>query len=69
MPRTKEKSKDNKSKETSSALKAFKTSSEVVDFYQYIYDNGLRSEAHKIMSTVLTRIKPQKKRGRKKVLQ
>lgn len=56
------------SKETTATLKAFKSSSEVVDFYQFISDNGLRSEAHKIMQAVLTKITPVKKRGRKKVL-
>jgi ABC-type lipoprotein release transport system permease subunit len=56
-------------KENNAAIKAFKSSSEVVDFYQFIHDNGLREEAQKIMAAVLTKIKPQKKRGRKKVLQ
>ena len=56
------------SKETTATLKAFKSSSEVVDFYQFINDNGLRDEAHKIMQAVLTKITPVKKRGRKKVL-
>lgn len=72
MATTKEQKALNKAqsaKETSAAIKAFKSSSEVVDFYQFIYENGLRQEARQIMATVLTKIKPQKKRGRKKVLQ
>ncbi|MBD65658.1 MAG: hypothetical protein CME62_10660 [Halobacteriovoraceae bacterium] len=56
-------------KEASLALKSFKTSSEVESFYTFIYENGLRSEAHKLMEVVLKRITPAKKRGRKKVLQ
>ena len=56
------------SKETTASIKAFKTSSEVVDLYQFISDNGLRDEAHQIMKAVLTKITPVKKRGRKKVL-
>lgn len=55
-------------KDESASLKAFKTSSEVVDFYQFISENGLRSEAHQIMQVVLKKITPVKKRGRKKVL-
>lgn len=56
-------------KDNIAAIKAFKSSTEVIDFYQFIHENGLRQEAQKIMATVLTKIKPQKKRGRKKVLQ
>ena len=55
-------------KDEVASLKAFKTSSEVVDFYQFISENGLRDEAHKIMQTVIAKITPVKKRGRKKVL-
>lgn len=56
-------------KEVSAAIKAFKTSSEVESLYSYIYENGLRSEAHKLMELVVKKITPPKKRGRKKVLQ
>jgi len=68
MAKSKAKQKAPMSKEAAASLKAFKTSSEVVDFYQFISDNGLRDEAHKIMEVVLKKITPVKKRGRKKVL-
>jgi hypothetical protein len=55
-------------KEVAMAIKAFKNSDEVNDFYQFIHDNGLRNEAHQLMSSVLKAITPAKKRGRKKVL-
>lgn len=56
-------------KDINAAIKSFKSSSEVENFYTFIYENGLRSEAHKLMELVLKRITPAKKRGRKKVLQ
>lgn len=53
-------------KETNNGIKNFKASSDVENFYRFIFDNGLRSEAHQLMELVLKRITPQKKRGRKK---
>ena len=53
----------------SAALKNFKASAEVETFYTFIHENGLRSEAHKLMELVVKKITPPKKRGRKKMLQ
>ena len=47
-------------------IKNFKNSSEVENFYRFIHDNDLRSEAKQLVQIVLKSITPQKKRGRKK---
>lgn len=52
--------------DANSALKTFKTSSEVQDFYRFIHENNIREEAYQLMKIVLKSITPQKKRGRKK---
>ncbi len=51
---------------TKQTVKNFKSSSEVQDFYRFIHDNNLRSEAKTLVEMVLKTITPQKKRGRKK---
>ncbi len=59
-------------KDTASAgttIKNFKNTSEVENFYRFINDNGLRSEAKRLVEVVLKQITPQKKRGRKKSIQ
>lgn len=53
-------------KEAGSGIKTFKASSDVENFYRFIFENGLRGEAHQLMELVLKRITPPKKRGRKK---
>jgi hypothetical protein len=55
-------------KEVSAAIKNFKASQEVGDFYRYIHDNNLRAEAHLLVKTVLETIQPKRKR-RSKMLQ
>ena len=55
--------------ENTEALKSYKNlkrSSEVLNFYRFIHENGLRTEAHKLMAVALKAITPVKKRGRKK---
>jgi hypothetical protein len=54
-------------KEVSAAIKTFKASSEVENFYRYIHENGLRNEARTLVEMVLTHLKGSKKR--KRVLQ
>jgi len=68
MARTAKKEEKVENKEISAAIKTFKSSPEVEGLYTFIYENGLRAEAHKLMSVVLKQITPAKKRGRKKVL-
>jgi hypothetical protein len=70
MARTAKKStKKVENKEVSAAIKEFKASPEVEGLYSFIYENGIRDEAHKLMEVVLKSITPAKKRGRKKILQ
>lgn len=47
-------------------IKAFKSTTEVENFYRFINDNNLRVEAKKLLEVVLKQITPVKKRGRKK---
>lgn len=54
--------------ELNDAIKSFKASQEVENFYRYIHENNLRSEAHVLIKTVLANIQPKRKR-RAKVLQ
>jgi len=56
-------------KEQIAAIKNFKSSDEVADFYRFINDNKLRAEAHTLMKTILNVIAPKKTRKRKKMLQ
>lgn len=58
-----------KQKEHNAAVKAFKASSDVENFYRYIADNNLRAEAHELIKVVLKQITPSKKRSRGKTLQ
>lgn len=67
MARTAKTKKTKMSSETIAAIKAFKASSEVESFYQFIHENNLRSEAHNLMSMVLKSLTPAKRK--KKVLQ
>lgn len=59
--------KANQAKEVSAAIKTFKASSEVENFYRFIHDNGLRSEAKTLIEMALSHISKSKKR--KRVLQ
>jgi hypothetical protein len=68
MARTaKSKSKAKPTKEVSAAIKAFKASGEVENFYRFIHENNLRTEANTLMKLVLKSLTGSKKR--KKVLQ
>ncbi len=58
--------KDTATTTAGTTIKNFKTASEVTDFYRFINDNKLRAEAREIISVVLKKITPAKKRGRKK---
>ena len=55
--------------EAASGIKSFKSSSEVENFYRFIHENNLRAEAHKLVSVVLKKIAPPKRRGRRKTIQ
>tara|TARA_B100001971_G_scaffold215195_1_gene260355 strand:+ start:186213 stop:186410 length:198 start_codon:yes stop_codon:yes gene_type:complete len=57
--------KTKQTKEQTAAIKTFKASPEVQDFYRYIAENNLRSEAFELMKVVLKRITPAKKRSKK----
>lgn len=52
-------------KELNAAIKNFKSSQEVVNFYRFIHDNNLRAEAHVLVKTVLENIQPKRKRRAK----
>lgn len=54
---------------TTTTIKNFKNSSDVENFYRFINDNKLRSEAKKLVEIVLKQITPPKRRGRKKNVQ
>ncbi|MBG60784.1 MAG: hypothetical protein CME67_03885 [Halobacteriovoraceae bacterium] len=54
-----------KQKEHNAAIKTFKASGEVENFYRYIADNNLRSEAYELMKVVLEKIAPSKKRSKR----
>lgn len=61
------KTKTEVTEEANSALKTLKASSEVENFYRFILENNLRSEAHVLMKTVLDHLQPKKKRKSKKL--
>jgi len=50
----------------STTIKNFKNSNEVENFYRFIHENKIRSEAKSLVEMVLKKITPPKKRGRKK---
>jgi hypothetical protein len=52
-------------KEQSAAIKTFKASSEVQDFYRYIAENNLRAEANQLIKVVVEKLTPTKKRSKK----
>lgn len=54
-------------KEVSAAIKTFKASSDVENFYRFIHENGLRNEARSLVEMALGHMKGSKKR--KRVLQ
>lgn len=54
-----------KQKEHNAAIKNFKASSEVENFYRYIADNNLRAEAFELMKTVLEKIAPSKRKSKR----
>jgi hypothetical protein len=47
-------------------FKSFKTTSEVENFYRFVFDNGLRSEAKKLIEYVLEKTSKKKKRKPRK---
>lgn len=49
-------------------IKNFKNSGDVENFYRFIHENKLRSEAKELIKVVLKKITPPKKRGRKKII-
>lgn len=63
MAKTKETSA--KQKEQNAAIKTFKASSEVENFYRYIADNNLRAEAYSLMKVVCEKIAPTKRRSKR----
>ena len=66
-PAEKAQAKEAAKAELARGIKTFKASTEVQDFYRFINENGLRTEASKLVETVLRTIAPpKKKRGRKK---
>lgn len=52
-------------KEQVQAIKTFKASTEVEDFYRYVAENNLRAEAFELMKVVVAKITPAKKRSKK----
>lgn len=52
-------------KEANLAIKAMKSNIEVENFYRFIHENGLRSEAYKLMSLVVKTPKKPKRKATK----
>lgn len=50
-------------------LKNFKSNGDIENFYRYIHDNGLRREAHILISHVLSKFAKPKRGRRPKTLQ
>lgn len=63
----KNKTNDTVSKEVSAAIKSFKASSDIENFYRFIHENNLRSEAESLIKVALNQISGPKRR--KKTLQ
>lgn len=57
--------KEKQTKEQAAAIKAFKASSEVEDFYRYVAENNIRTEAYELMKVVVSKITTTKKKSRK----
>ena len=45
---------------------SIKANADVVNFYQFVYDNGLRKEAKQILSTIVKAVKPKRKTRRRR---
>jgi hypothetical protein len=46
-------------------MKSFRSNSDIENFYRFIFDNNLRSEAHTLMAMVLKAGQPKKTRKSK----
>jgi len=57
--------KNKQTKEQVQAIKTFKASTEVEDFYRYVAENNLRTEAFELMKVVVSKITPTRKRSKK----
>ena len=66
-PAKKTKAKAKVTKEVSAAIKAFKATSEVENFYRFVHENSLRSETETLLRIVLKSLIGSKKK--RKVLQ
>ncbi len=47
-------------------VKSFKQSADIENFYRFVYESGLRREAHLILSTIHSAMTKKKKGRRKK---
>lgn len=65
--KAKSKTKAKVTKEVSAAIKSFKATSEVSDFYRFIHENNLRSETETLLKVVLKSLSGSKRK--KRVLQ
>jgi hypothetical protein len=68
MTKTVEKKEDTGAITAPTTIKNFKNTGEVENFYRFIHENKLRSEAKELIKVVLKKITPPKKRGRKKII-
>lgn len=47
-------------------FRTIKSSSDIVNFYRFIYENSLRDEANKLLAYVINATKPKRKRRKRK---
>ena len=52
----------NSAEESGKIVRSFRSSPEVENFYRFIYDNGMRREAHMMLSVVVSHFKKKRKR-------
>lgn len=63
---------NNSTEDVVKTVTSFRNAEELQTFYRFVNDNGLRREANMLLSQVLAKIAPKKRRGRgraKKILQ
>jgi hypothetical protein len=63
---TKSVSTPTKAKKKSELIKSFKASSEVENFYRFVFENSVRHEARTLLQVALEKVAENKKSGSKK---
>lgn len=52
--------------EKMSKVASIKANADIVNFYQFVYDNNLRKEAKLVLDSILKALKPKKKTRRRR---